>query len=295
MGKPMVKNLLRANAEIRVYDINSRVRSEYMGKAADSIEELAEFADIIFTMLPSGLEVTGIYRKIVSFGIQKSHLFVDCSTIEPALAEVLQKECEEAKNTMINAPVSGGTYLNWHNIYIKSPGVSGAENGTLTFMVGGSKDGYDKAYDLFRTMGKNIFYCGEGGRGLIAKICNNMLLGITMAGVCDSMALGQKLGIDLKILSEIINTSTGRCWITEHYSPVPGIMEDVPSSNNYSTGFSCSLLAKDLNIAVEEARRNHLELKLAPTISHVYEKLRNDGFLSKNDFSVLFQTYSKSA
>ena len=143
---------------------------------------------------------------------------------------------------MVDAPVSGG--------------VGGAEAGTLTFMVGGSQENFDAAGDVLNIMGGNIVHCGDVGTGEVAKLCNNLVLGISMAGVCEAMALGQELGIDTKVLAGIMNTSTARCWSSDTYNPCPGVMEGVPSSNGYKGGFGSALMQKDLGLALDAVHAN---------------------------------------
>jgi 3-hydroxyisobutyrate dehydrogenase len=179
---------------------------------------------------------------------------------------------------MADAPVSGGT--------------GGAAAGTLTFMVGATPDLFATLQPVLAQMGRNIVHCGEVGTGQIAKICNNLLLGISMVGVSEAMALGDALGIDTKVLAGIINSSTGRCWSSEMYNPWPGIVETAPASRGYTGGFGAELMLKDLGLATEAARRAHQPVVLGAVAQQLYQamSLRGEG---GNDFSAIINSYRK--
>jgi 3-hydroxyisobutyrate dehydrogenase len=184
---------------------------------------------------------------------------------------------EEGKNfnlRVIDAPVSGG--------------IMGAQNGTLTFMVGCRKEDFEEANTFLSAMGKNIVHCGGAGTGQIAKICNNLCLSIQMISVCEGLALGEKLGIDPKVLSNIISTSTGSCWSINTYNPKPGMLENVPSSNNYDGGFGVSLIKKDLSIVLDSAAQVDIDLQFGTKAIEYYHELERQG-LGKKDFSVVYR------
>lgn len=169
----------------------------------------------------------------------------------------------------------------------------GAQNATLTFMVGGPDDITKKIESVLLKMGKRVLSCGPIGNGQIAKACNNMMLGISMAGLCEALILGEKLGLDPKILSTVLNSSSGRSWASELYNPVPGIIETSPASHNYAPGFSCNLLLKDLNLAVGSSRKIDLNLKVAEKALEYYENLCNKKGKGGKDFSILFKDLQK--
>jgi 3-hydroxyisobutyrate dehydrogenase len=179
---------------------------------------------------------------------------------------------------MADAPVSGGT--------------GGAQAGTLTFMVGATPELFATLQPVLAQMGRNIVHCGEVGTGQIAKICNNLLLGITMVGVSEAMALGDALGIDTKVLAGIINSSTGRCWSSDTYNPWPGIIETAPSSRGYTGGFGAELMLKDLGLATEAARQAHQPVILGAVAQQLYQAMSQRGEGSK-DFSAIINSYRK--
>ncbi|WP_076940418.1 3-hydroxyisobutyrate dehydrogenase, partial [Burkholderia pseudomallei] len=177
---------------------------------------------------------------------------------------------------LVDAPVSGGT--------------GGAAAGTLTFMVGGDDADYARAKPVLAAMGKNIVHCGATGMGQVAKVCNNLVLGITMAGVSEAMALGASLGIDPKVLAGIINTSTGRCWSSDTYNPYPGVIETAPSSRGYTGGFGTDLMLKDLGLANDAAKQARQPVYLGALAQQLYQTMssRGDG---KLDFSAVIRLY----
>ena len=188
-------------------------------------------------------------------------------------------KAEEYKMSMLDAPVSGG--------------VTGAAAGTLTFMVGGSEYDIERARHVFDAMGKNILHCGPNGNGEVAKLCNNLALSIEMIGVSEALALGKAHGMDPKLLSNIMNTSTARCWSSDTYNPCPGVLDNIPSSNDYNGGFGVSLMAKDLNLAMNSNIHDSLKLKAGGLASEMYHDLESNGYGGK-DFSVIYQQIIKN-
>lgn len=184
----------------------------------------------------------GIYNNA-----SKGTYIVDTSTISPIASKDFAAEAKKKEFHFIDSPMSGG--------------IGGAQNGTLTFMVGCDKDHFENVKTLLLGMGKNIIHCGGPGTGEIAKICNNLILGINMIAFSEGLSLGEKLGIDPKVLSSIISVSTGRSWCADSYNPRPGVMENVPSSRDYNGGFQVSLIRKDLSIALEAAEQAEAESK----------------------------------
>jgi len=224
MGAPMARNLLKAGHALVVYDVvarNVEALTSVGAVAAGSAKDAASKGELVITMLPSSPHVKSVYLGAdgVLAGVAKGTTLIDSSTIDPHTAREVITAAAEHGNPMADAPVSGGT--------------GGAEAGTLTFMVGGATDVFERIAPLLRHMGKNIVHCGAAGTGQVAKICNNMLLGISMIGVSEAMNLGAALGIDPKVLAGIINTSSGRCWSSDTYNPYPGVMENVPAARGY--------------------------------------------------------------
>jgi 3-hydroxyisobutyrate dehydrogenase len=244
MGAPMAQNLLKAGFKLSVFDLVAESVAQLVkagASAASSASDAVKDVDVVITMLPASKHVEGIY--LGSDGllakIPSKALIIDCSTIAADSARKVAAAASAHGLAMIDAPVSGGT--------------GGAIAGTLTFIVGGEAADLERARPLLEKMGKNIFHAGAAGAGQVAKIANNMLLGIAMAGTAEALALGVANGLDPKILSEIIAKSSGRTWAIELYNPWPGVMENVPSSKGYAGGFGVDLMLKDLGLAAEAA------------------------------------------
>ena len=239
MGARMSTLLLEAEYEVIGYDINEHFVNQLLAKGlkkASSLNDISKDIDIIITMLPNGEIVEEVLDNIVD-DLKPETLIVDCSTIDVDKAKELHKKCADKKLLFLDAPVSGG--------------VGGAENGTLTFMVGGSENAYEKMLPLFEILGKKSLLCGSSGSGQATKACNNMLLATTMIGVGESFNLGKKLGLDPQKLFEILSTSTGSCWAINNYCPIKGVGPKSPADNNFQPGFSANLMLKDLTIALK--------------------------------------------
>ncbi|XP_077159798.1 3-hydroxyisobutyrate dehydrogenase, mitochondrial isoform X1 [Paroedura picta] len=279
MGNPMAKNLIKNGYPVIAYDVFPEACKEFQDVGAqvtDSPADVAERADRIITMLPSNpnaIEVytgnSGILKKV-----KKGSLLIDSSTIDPVVSKELAKEAEKMGAVFMDAPVSGG--------------VGAARAGNLTFMVGGVEQEFDAAKELLTCMGSNVIYCGEVGTGQAAKICNNMLLAISMIGTAETMNLGIRLGLDPKLLAKILNMSSGRCWSSDTYNPVPGVMEGVPSANSYQGGFGTTLMAKDLGLAQISATNTKTPVPLGSLAHQVYRIMCAKGYAQK-DFSSVFQ------
>ncbi|KAF1855104.1 hypothetical protein Lal_00014653 [Lupinus albus] len=229
MGAPMARNLLKAGHVLSVFDLNTQAVGtlvEAGAVAAVSPKDAVTGAETVITMLPAAAHVRHVLTAEdgVLAGIAKGVPIIDSSTIDPASAKALGAMAAEHGNPFVDAPVSGGT--------------GGAAAGTLTFMAGGSAAAFEQVRPVLSAMGKNLVHCGDTGAGQGAKICNNLVLGITMAGVAEAMSLGEALGIDPKVLGGIINTSTGRCWSSDTYNPFPGVIDTAPSSRGYTGGFA---------------------------------------------------------
>jgi 3-hydroxyisobutyrate dehydrogenase len=284
MGAPMARNLLKAGYQLHLFDLNTAVLAELAalgGRISESPKHAAQGSDLVITMLPAAAHVRSVYlgEDGVLAGIAAGVPAVDCSTIDPQTIRDVAAAAAKQGVVLGDAPVSGGT--------------GGAQAGTLTFMVGASAEHFEVLKPVLARMGKNIVHCGDIGTGQIAKICNNMLLGISMIGVAEAMALGNSLGIDTGILANIINSSTGRCWSSEIYNPWPGVVETAPASRGYTGGFGADLMLKDLGLATEAARAAHQPVILGALAQQLYQSMSQRGEGGK-DFSAIIEGYRKA-
>lgn len=283
MGAPMARNLLKAGQQLNLFDLNPTVLAELQGlggQVCASPKEAASTADAVITMLPAAAHVRSVYlgEDGVLAGIRAGTPTLDCSTIDPQTAREVSQAAAHKGVDMGDAPVSGGT--------------GGAAAGTLTFMVGASDALFATFKPVLAHMGRNIVHCGGVGTGQIAKICNNLLLGISMVGVSEAMALGDALGIDTQVLAGIINSSTGRCWSSDTYNPWPGVVDTAPAARGYTGGFGAELMLKDLGLATEAARQAHQPVILGAVAQQLYQamSLRGEG---GKDFSAIVEGYRK--
>ncbi|MEX3918152.1 3-hydroxyisobutyrate dehydrogenase [Paraburkholderia sp. BR10872] len=281
MGAPMALNLLKAGHTVTVFDLSAsamQALAEAGAQKAASAKAAASGAEWVITMLPAAAHVRSVLTAEdgVLAGVGKGVTIIDSSTIDPASVKEFAKLAQAQGNAFVDAPVSGGT--------------GGAEAGTLTFMVGGSAAHYESVKPVLLGMGKNIVHCGETGTGQVAKICNNLVLGVTMAGVAEAMALGEALGIDPKVLGGIMNTSTGRCWSSDTYNPYPGVIETAPSSRGYTGGFGTDLMLKDLGLATDAAKGVHQPAYMGALAQQLYQAMSSHGD-GKLDFSAIIKLY----
>jgi len=244
MGGPMAANLVRAGHDVVAFDMapNALQSAETAGcRTVTRGVEIAEGAEIIVTMLPAGAHVREVYmgQDGLIAASAPGTLMIDCSTIDVATAREVSAAAGEAGLAMIDAPVSGG--------------VTGADAGTLTFMVGGEADAFDRAKPYLEVMGKTIVHAGGAGNGQAAKICNNMVLGISMIGVCEAFVLADQLGLDHQKLFDIASTASGQCWSLTTYCPVPGPVPTSPANRDYAPGFTAEMMLKDLKLAQSAA------------------------------------------
>ncbi|MFY8297435.1 3-hydroxyisobutyrate dehydrogenase [Pseudoalteromonas sp. SS15] len=283
MGGPMAINLVKAGHEVRVFDLSPDAIAtlvEAGATAVNAVEEVCENADFVVSMLPAGKHVKAIYtgeNGLVNH-LNKSTLVIDCSTIDAESAQFVGKALGEAGIKFVDAPVSGG--------------VAGAAAGTLTFIVGGSTACFELANTILPNMGKNIYHAGDIGAGQVAKICNNMLLSILMAGTSEALQMGIDHGLDPKVLSEIMLNSSGRNWTLELYNPCPDVLENVPSSNGYKPGFMVDLMAKDLGLAQQAAQQTNSATPMGALAKNLYNLMQNQG-KGAEDFSAIFKLYSE--
>jgi 3-hydroxyisobutyrate dehydrogenase len=263
MGGPMALNLLKAGHSLRVFDLVPAALTTLKNAGATPCASAAETltdAEFVVSMLPSSPHVEELYLGANGLLAKASGkpLFIDCSTIAPDTARKVAAAAKQAGFEMIDAPVSGGT--------------KGAADGTLTFIVGGEKVVLERARPVLEKMGKNLFHAGAAGAGQVAKICNNMLLAIHMAGSAEALALGVRNGLDPKVLSEIMLKSSGRNWSLEVYNPWPGVQEMVPASRGYSGGFGTRLMKKDLGLALEAAQASKTRIEMGALAHKLYDE-----------------------
>src|SRR5210317_820199 len=240
MGLPMAKNLVAAGHHVTGFDLSQAALTELAaagGHVAQTAGQSVAAAEVVVSMLPAGRHVEAVYTGDdgVLGAAPAGALLIDSSTIDVDTARRVAAAAQAAGFDMVDAPVSGG--------------VGGAAAGSLTFMVGGSAEAFAKAKPILEIMGKNIFHAGGNGNGQVAKICNNMLLGISMIGTCEAFMLGEKLGLDAQTLFDISATASGQCWSMTSYCPAPGPVPTAPSNNEYKAGFAAAMMLKDLQLA----------------------------------------------
>ena len=285
MGGHMARNLSAAEADfaLTVFDLAPALMESVPGaRGAGSIAEVATGQDVIISMLPAGAHVREVYlgEDGVLDNAAAGTLFIDCSTIDPDSARTVAQAAAEKGLEMIDAPVSGGT--------------AGAEAGTLTFIVGGTADALARARPYLEVMGANIYHAGASGAGQIAKICNNMLLAIHMAGTAEALALGVENGLDPVVLSEIMKQSSGGNWSLNVYNPFPGVMDGVPASRGYSGGFLTDLMTKDLGLAMDTAEGSRSSVPMGALAKNLYRIHQRQNDAGQLDFSSIQLLYRPS-
>eukprot|EP00916_Digyalum_oweni_P026877 GHVL01044130.1.p1 GENE.GHVL01044130.1~~GHVL01044130.1.p1 ORF type:complete len:321 (+),score=62.74 GHVL01044130.1:432-1394(+) len=282
MGKNMAKNLImKTDHEMFIMDQNPLNISELTNMGAQeckSMNELFQRCDVIFTMLPNTKIVRNLYFDSDDYLVKKSDsksiLFIECSTIDPVQSKEINEIVRSRGHMMVDSPVSGG--------------VPGATNGTLTFMVGGTAQNFEMAKEYLRHMGAESIHCGDAGSGHAVKVCNNLILGASMIGVSEGYRLAEDLGVDTSVFNKVVNSSSGRCWVSDSYNPVPGVMQKVPASRAYSGGFSVDFMLKDLKLALAASEKTKSDLPLTKMAADLYEDISEDGkgFL---DFGYVFK------
>lgn len=279
MGLPMARNLLKAGHEVTGFDLDTakaEAFEEAGGKRAGSLGDAVAAGEAVITMLPAGKHVReaylgdgGVIAKAAS-----GTLLIDSSTIDVATAREVAEAAAKAGLLMVDAPVSGG--------------VAGAEAGTLTFMVGGPEAAFEKGKPLLDLMGGKVIHAGGAGNGEAAKICNNMLLAISMIGVSEAFALARKLGLDDQRFFDIASTSSGQCWSLTNYCPVPGPVPNSPANKDYAPGFTTAMMLKDLRLAKEAAESRGAQAPLGVHAEQLYAALAEAGHEGL-DFSGIFR------
>lgn len=276
MGNRMATNLMNKGHKLNVFDISEEACEVMKSKGAQvykTTQELAKDSEYVVTMLPNNDIVKNTYEEMVKDGVNKKTMFVDSSTVDPSISQYVQKIVKSAGASFVDAPVSGG--------------VMGAQNATLTFMVGGTPEEFERVKDFLGGMGRKITHCGTYGMGEAAKICNNMMLAISMIGTAETMNLAIRLGLDPKVFNDIINVSTGRTWASEVNNPVPGLSPGTPPSDGYKGGFSTALITKDLGLASSVATATNSPILLGGLAHNVYRLLCTHD-LGNKDFSVVY-------
>ena len=276
MGAPMAANLVRAGHEVSGFDIDpaNLAKGAAAGlREAASAAAAVEGADAVVTMLPAGRHVLAVCDEIVP-AMGEGRLLIDSSTIDVASAREVHARCAAAGLLSVDAPVSGG--------------VGGAEAGTLTFMAGGSAGSFERAAPILEPMAGRVVHCGEGGAGQAAKICNNMLLGISMIGTCEAFALADRLGLARQALFDVASTSSGRCWSLDTYCPVPGPVPTSPANREYQPGFATALMLKDLRLAQEAAGATGAATPMGAAAAQLYALFAEHGGEGR-DFSAIFE------
>lgn len=294
MGYNMAKNLqknLPSTDTLLIQDLNKEAIHKFTSEvqsgsgaavkiASDPLEAAAN-SDTIITCLPEPAHVKSVFGAILeplreSKAAHKNRLFIDCSTIDPSSSrEVAKAVGDSGQGHFVDAPMSGG--------------VVGATAGTLTFMLGAPSDYVKRVEQILLMMGKKVLHCGEQGSGLSAKLANNYLLAINNIATAEAMNLGIKWGLDSKVLANIINVSTGRCWPSEVNNPVAGVVENSPASRGYTGGFGISLMKKDLNLALLAAQEAGAKLELGDPAMKVYDTAAQDERFKGKDFSVVYK------
>lgn len=268
MGGPMAANLLKAGHALHVFDVSQAAmrKLEASGaQIASSAADAASRAETVITMLPASSHVREVYlgEDGVIAAAAPDALFIDCSTIDVMTARDVSAQAEQAGHAMLDAPVSGG--------------VSGAEAGTLTFMAGGKADAFERGKPILSAMGKTIVHAGGPGNGQAAKICNNMILGVSMIAVSEAFALAEKLGLDHQTLFDIASKSSGQCWSLTSYCPVPGPVPASPANREYAAGFTAAMMLKDLKLAQEASRTAGANTPLGAEAAALYGLFASHG------------------
>ena len=276
MGGPMAANLVKAGHKVAAFDLVEALRNQAKSDGAAIAESAAaavKGAEVVITMLPAGKHVLSVWNDVVP-SVTKGTLIIDCSTIDVESAKQAHALAAKHGVSSVDAPVSGGT--------------GGAKGATLTFMCGGEEKAFAAAKPVLEKMGKRIVHCGGGGAGQAAKICNNMILGISMIAVSEAFTLAEKLGLSHQALFEVASTSSGQCWSLTNYCPVPGPVPTSPANNDYKPGFAATLMVKDLTLAQDAAKAAGAATPLGKHAQEIYQAFEAAGH-GGMDFSGIIQ------
>ena len=282
MGGGMAPNLAKAGHEVRAFDLSEEALGAAVEKGcgrAGSADEAVADADVVITMLPAAQHVLDVYRNHVLGKAPASALLIDCSTIDVASARMIEEEAAANGYAMVDAPVSGG--------------IAAAAGGTLTFMVGGSDEAFERAKPFLDPMAKAVIHAGGPGAGQAAKICNNMILGATMAATCEAFVLAEKLGLDLQTFFDISSKASGQSWSMTSYAPVPGVGPDTPADHDYEGGFAAALMLKDLKLAMDAAQSVGAYTPMGGEAEELYQRFVDRGGGNK-DFSGIIKMIDDS-
>jgi 3-hydroxyisobutyrate dehydrogenase len=279
MGLPMAVNLIKAGHEVEGVDLNPAAVEKLKaagGIPVETAKSVAARCDVVITMLPAGQQVRDTYLGAngIIENANAGTLLIDSSTIDVETARVVAAAGEKKGLLMLDAPVSGG--------------VSGATAGTLTFMCGGSVQAFTRAQSILEKMGKTIVHAGGAGNGQVAKICNNMILGVSMIAVSEAFVLAEKLGLDHQKLFDISSKSSGQCWAMTSYCPVPGPVPASPANRDYQPGFTAAMMLKDLKLAQDAARASKADTPLGAEAAKIYSRYAESGEAGR-DFSGIFR------
>ncbi|MDP5349833.1 MAG: 3-hydroxyisobutyrate dehydrogenase [Paracoccaceae bacterium] len=276
MGAPMAANLVKAGHEVTGFD-TAGVTVAGIATAA-SAAEAATGADVVITMLPNGAILRAVAAEVIP-AMTKGAALVDCSTVDVDSARAVAADAQAAGLLAVDAPVSGGT--------------GGATAGTLTFMAGGSEAAFAKAKPLFDIMGQKAVHCGEAGAGQAAKICNNMILGVTMIATCEAFALADKLGLDRQKMFDVVSTSSGYSWTMNAYCPAPGVGPQSPADNGYKPGFAAELMLKDLRLSQQAAESADADTPMGKAAAALYAQFVEAEDGRGMDFSAMLPRFEK--
>ncbi len=279
MGGPMAANLVKAGHAVTGFDLMDAAKAEAKAAGvsiAATATDAVRGADIVVTMLPAGRHVLAVWKEIAP-ACRKGALLIDSSTIDVDSARAAHQVAAQAGLQAVDAPVSGGT--------------GGARAGTLTFMCGGEAEAFARAKPVLEAMGKKIVHCGPAGNGQAAKICNNMILGISMIAVCEGFTLAEKLGLSHQALFDVASTSSGQCWSLTTYCPVPGPVPTSPANNGYRPGFAAALMLKDLKLSQEAASSAGAHTPMGAAAAALYERFAEGH--GDTDFSGIIEALRK--
>ena len=276
MGAHMAHNLAKAGHTVLGFD--TQVLKVEMVEIVPTARDCVETAEVVITMLPNGEILKSVARETIKY-MKQGSVFLDCSTVDVASAKSVAEISKNHKIIPVDAPVSGG--------------IGGAQEGTLTFMVGGPNEGFIKAKELFDIMGQKAVHCGGSGNGQSAKICNNMILGATMIATCEAFALADKLGLDRQAMFDVVSTSSGYSWSMNAYCPAPGIGPQTPSDNNYIPGFSSDLMLKDLTLSQMAAEDVNADTPMGDLAMKLYKTFVEEENGTGKDFSAMLPRFEK--
>jgi 3-hydroxyisobutyrate dehydrogenase len=276
MGAPMATNLARAGHDVKGYDTVAPCPEGVMPAATAA--EVAEAAEVVLTMLPNGAILRAVAAEVIP-AMRKGAVLLDCSTVDVESARAVAAEAGKAGLLAVDAPVSGGT--------------AGAAAGTLTFMAGGPAEAFEKVKPLFDVMGAKAVHCGSAGAGQAAKICNNMILGVTMIATCEAFALADKLGLDRARMFDVVSTSSGQSWSLTTYCPAPGIGPTSPADNGYKPGFAAELMLKDLMLSQQAAEAVDADTPMGQAAAELYRRFVEDENGRGRDFSAMLPRFER--